>query len=99
MRVSFENRLAIHFGLQQKGDSRNGIVLNARAKSIATQILGSELATSVCRSSPGRRETGQERIPKWPEECLALFVPNPFFSSCLSTSDSMAIEPTAAHPG
>jgi hypothetical protein len=41
MKVSYEEELAIHFGLQRRGDSGNGIVLSVRAKGNAGQLLSS----------------------------------------------------------
>ena len=52
MKVSYEEELAIHFGLQRRGGSGNGIVLSVRAKGNAGQPLSSEITTFACRSRP-----------------------------------------------
>ena len=50
MKVSYEEGLANHFGLQRRGESGDRSVLSVRAKGNAGQPLSSEITTSVCRS-------------------------------------------------
>ena len=52
MKVSYEEGLANHFGLQRRGGSGDRSVLSVRAKENVGQLLSSEITTSVCRSCP-----------------------------------------------
>ena len=52
MKVSYEEGIANHFGLQRRDGSGDRSVLSVRAKENAGQLLSSEITISVCRSCP-----------------------------------------------
>ena len=52
MKVSYEERLAIDFGLRRRCDCDNNVVLSVRAGGIAGQLLSSEIILFVCRPCP-----------------------------------------------
>jgi len=56
MKVSYEEGLANHFGLQRRGGSGDRSVLSVRVKGNAGQLLSSEIITFVCRSCPVREK-------------------------------------------
>ncbi len=45
MKVSYEESLANHFGLQRRCDGGNDVVLSVRAEGNAGQLLSSEIST------------------------------------------------------
>lgn len=49
MKVSYEERLAIDFGLRRRCDCGNNVVLSVRSGGSAGQLLSSEILTFVCR--------------------------------------------------
>ena len=49
MKVSYEERLAIDFGLRRRCDSGNNVVLSVRTGGSAGQLISSEILTFVCR--------------------------------------------------
>jgi hypothetical protein len=52
MKVSYEERLAIDFGLWRRCDSGNNVVLSVRTGGSIGQLLSSEILTFVCRPRP-----------------------------------------------
>ena len=52
MKVSYEERLAIDFGLRRRCDEGNNVVLSVRAGGNAGQLLSSEIITFACRPGP-----------------------------------------------
>ena len=52
MKVSYEERLAIDFGLRRRCDSGNNVVLSVRTGGSTGQLLSSEILFSVCRPCP-----------------------------------------------
>lgn len=61
MKVSYEERLAIDFGLRRRCDEGNNIVLSVRAGGSVGQLLSSEIITSVCRPCPDRVKATSQR--------------------------------------
>lgn len=61
MKVSYEERLAIDFGLRRRCDEGNNVVLSIRAGGNAGQLLSSEIITSVCRPCPDRGKATSQR--------------------------------------
>ena len=57
MRVSYEEELAIHFGLQRRSDFGNGIVLSVRATRLWLSVIRK-------RSQRGRRGWTWERMQR-----------------------------------
>jgi hypothetical protein len=49
MKVSYEERLAIDFGLRRRCDEGNDVVLSVRAGGNAGQLMSSEILTSMGR--------------------------------------------------
>jgi hypothetical protein len=54
MKVSYEERVAIDFGLRRRCDCGNNVVLSVRTGGSAGQVLSSEILFSVCRPCPDR---------------------------------------------
>ena len=52
MKVSYEERLAIDFGLRRRCDCGNNVVLSVRTGGSTGQLLSSEILTFVCRPCP-----------------------------------------------
>ena len=52
MKVSYEERLAIDFGLRRRCDSGNNVVLSVCTGGSIGQLLSSEILTFVCRPCP-----------------------------------------------
>ena len=52
MKVSYEERLAIDFGLQRRCDCGNNVALSVRTGGNAGKLLSSEILTFVCRPCP-----------------------------------------------
>ena len=61
MKVSYEERLAIDFGLRRRCDEGNDVVLSVRAGGNAGQPLSSEILTFVCRPCPDRGKATSQR--------------------------------------
>jgi hypothetical protein len=61
MKVSYEERLAIDFGLRRRCDEGNDVVLSVRAGGNAGQLLSSEILTSVCRPCPDKGKATSPR--------------------------------------
>jgi hypothetical protein len=54
MKVSYEERVAIDFGLRRRCDGGNNVVLSVGAGGNAGQLLSSEILISVCRPCPDK---------------------------------------------
>ena len=52
MKVSYEERLAIDFGLRRRCDCGNNVVLSVRPGGSVGQLLSSEIIPFVCRPRP-----------------------------------------------
>lgn len=61
MKVSYEEVLAKHFGLEQWCDGGNDIVLSDCDEGSAGQLLSSEITTFVCRRRPDARKAKRLR--------------------------------------
>jgi len=61
MKFSYEERLAIDFGLRRRCDEGNHVVLSVRAVGNAGQLLSSEILTSVCRPCPDKGKATSPR--------------------------------------
>ncbi len=64
MRVSYEEGVAYHFGLQRRYDGGNAVVRSAGAEGNAGQLSSSEIIPFVCRPCPdlGKAIPG---VPHW----------------------------------
>lgn len=56
MKVSYEEDLANHFGLQRRRGIGNVAALSVRAEGNVGQLLSSEILTFACRSHPVREK-------------------------------------------
>jgi len=61
MQVSYEERLAIDFGLRRRCDEGNNVVLSVRAGGNVDQLMSAEILTSVWRPCPDRGKATSQR--------------------------------------